>query len=260
MTKLGTVMLLVVLILLGTLSTIPVLNASPDILDVYWDEACTNPVTHINWGNLSRNSWTYKTVYLKHDFPVHLGVVWDVSNVIPENLFTYACFEVTPHEAPVLDTNEVREVYLCLYIYPRIYGGGGGFSFDIEVFSDVVSDVNKDRIVNGDDLMDVGLEMSEEPYEPYWNADFDKDGDVDFEDYSRFLLMYLSTYYKPSVCPYVPADIDEDLDCDFDDFCLFLEQYLKTYHSGWKKEDVNKDKMVNQTDYDMVGEDFWFEY
>jgi len=259
MKKLGIIMLLAILIILGTLSTLQTTKASPDILNVYWDEACTEPVTHVGWGGLSPNSWTYKTVYLKHDFPVHLGVFWFILNVVPENFFNYAYFEVTPHEAPVLDTNEVREVYLCLYIYPSIHDIYD-FSFDIEVFSDVVSDVNKDRIVNVDDLMEVGLEMSPELYEPYWSADFDKDGDVDFEDFTRFLQMWMYHYYKPTVCPYVPQDLNEDLHVDFEDFTLFLEQYLKTYHSGWKCEDVNKDKMVNPTDYDMVGEDFGFEY
>lgn len=254
------IFLIATLLLLPFISQVKAQGST--LIGVYWDSGCTNPVTNIEWGQLTPGEWYRKTLYLKNEqveWP-YLGAVFLFENPSDPNLFKTIYLEVTPHDSPVLAPEEILEINLCLFVYWENPSNIWQFSFDIEVWSDVVSDVNEDTIVDGVDY-ELICKQAYETYEPYRPWDIDRDGEGDLDDVYRVVIDYDCNYTKPDWAPYVPSDINEDLEVDMDDLYEVVMHYEDApYPVGYRRTDVDNDKEIDLDDQYICRMDQGFDY
>ena len=106
-------------------------NVKTSGVNVYWNLACTNETTNINWGALSPNTAKSYTLYIKNNgtVPITLSMTTDTWN--PSNAANYITlnWNCTGH---VLNQNSVTAAYLTLTISPNTTGITN-FSFDITI-------------------------------------------------------------------------------------------------------------------------------
>jgi len=98
-------------------------------VNVYWNLACTNETTNINWGTLTPNTTKSVTVYLRNNgtVPVTLSMAtsgWNPSNAANYVALTWNCTGST------LNQNSVVAAHLTLAVSAST-NGFTTFNFDI---------------------------------------------------------------------------------------------------------------------------------
>lgn len=100
---------------------------------VYWDQACTNPVSSISWGVLDPGSSVNKTVYIKNTGNNAATLSLAASNWSPSNASDYMNLSWDYNEQPI-SVNAVIQVKLTLSVLSNI-SGITNFSFDITIIA-----------------------------------------------------------------------------------------------------------------------------
>ena len=106
-------------------------NVKTSGVNVYWNLACTNETTNINWGSLNPNTTKSYTIYVKNNgtVPVTLSMTtntWSPANAASYITLSWDCNGI------VLNQNSVTPAYLTLTVSPNI-SGITSFSFDITI-------------------------------------------------------------------------------------------------------------------------------
>jgi len=98
---------------------------------VYWDQACTNPVSSINWGILEPGSNVNRTVYIRNEGNTAARLAMATSNWSPSNASSYIALS-WDYGGQTLNASEVIQVTLTLSVSANI-AGITSFSFDITI-------------------------------------------------------------------------------------------------------------------------------
>lgn len=98
---------------------------------VYWDQALTNPVSSINWGNIEPGSNVNKTVYIRNEGNAPATLSMTTSNWVPASASSYMTLSWN-YGGQTLAVNEVRQVILTLAVSSSVTGVTS-FSFDITI-------------------------------------------------------------------------------------------------------------------------------
>lgn len=100
-------------------------------VDVYWDQACTNPVSSVNWGIVNPGGNRNITVYIKNtgNSPVTLSMT--ASNWNPTEATNYMALTWN-YAGQTLNANDVTQVMFTLTVSASITGITN-FSFDITI-------------------------------------------------------------------------------------------------------------------------------
>ena len=143
-------------------------------IGVYWDENCSLMVYSIDWGILSPGEVREVVVFVRNEGNESFLFILRPENWVPENASDYLSFSWSCEDNKV-EVGEVVKVTQNLFVSPVITGISN-FSFDIVFMS----------------LCDVftffgayGFSIEDPNYRP--EADFDRDGDVDWEDFGTFV-------------------------------------------------------------------------
>jgi len=117
----------------GLLSTVLPINTSGVItsadLDAYWDSACTDAVSSINWGTIRPGESKNVTIYLKNTGNVPLTLSLATDNWNPSNAGTYLSL-TWDYSGGQLQANGVLQVTLTLTASSNTQGITS-FSFDV---------------------------------------------------------------------------------------------------------------------------------
>lgn len=98
---------------------------------VYFDQACTNEVTSINWGVVEPDSSVNRTVYIRNEGNVPATLEMTTSNWDPANAADYITL-AWDYGGQTLNVNEVIEVKFTLTVSQSI-SGITDFSFAITI-------------------------------------------------------------------------------------------------------------------------------
>jgi len=98
---------------------------------VYWDQACTNPVSTISWGVMPPGSNKNVTVYIRNEGNTAAWLSMTKSNWNPSNASNYMTLN-WDYGGQILNANEVVQVKLTLTVSSSITGITN-FSFDITI-------------------------------------------------------------------------------------------------------------------------------
>ena len=98
---------------------------------VYWDQACSNPVTSISWGTIDPGSSVNKTVYIKNTGNNAATLSLTTSNWSPSNASSYMTLSWDYNGQPI-NVNAVIQVKLTLSVLSSV-SGITSFSFDITI-------------------------------------------------------------------------------------------------------------------------------
>jgi len=102
-------------------------------VSVYWDLACTNEVSSLDWSALEPGSAENKTIYIKNTGNAVETLSLDTENWNPANASTYITLTWNYDGLPI-DPNGIVEVTMTLTISLSITGITS-FSFDILIIS-----------------------------------------------------------------------------------------------------------------------------
>jgi hypothetical protein len=98
---------------------------------VYWNFACTNETTSINWGSLDPNTTKSYTVYIKNNGTIPVTLSLTKSNWNPASASTYLTLNWNCTNY-LLGNGGVAAGVLTLTVSPSI-SGIASFSFDITI-------------------------------------------------------------------------------------------------------------------------------
>jgi hypothetical protein len=157
-------------------------------LAVYWDQACTKPISSISWGNVSAGWGSEKDVII---FVKNLGsnatvLSMNMSALSPSSAYlkVYLCWN---YNGQPIGSGSVVEVTLRLFVTPLI-NGVNSFSFNINIATglglDKSPDINGDGVVNLLDLSifaEAWMTKAGGPNYDY-RCDFNNDGIVNLKD------------------------------------------------------------------------------
>jgi hypothetical protein len=158
------------------------------ILGVYWDQACTKPVSSISWGNVSAGWGSEKDVVV---FVKNLGsnatvLSMNMSALNPSSAYLkiYLCWD---YGGQLVGPGSVVEVTLRLFVTPLI-SGVSSFSFNINIAGGLglnkSPDINGDGVVDGLDLAIFSKAWGNAAGRPNYDyrCDFDNEGIVSSDD------------------------------------------------------------------------------
>lgn len=98
---------------------------------VYWDSACTNSTSSINWGFLDPGSNKIVTVYIRNEGNVVATLSKATQNWNPSTVSNYITLNWN-YAGQTLSVNQVLQIKLTLIVAPTI-SGITNFSFDITI-------------------------------------------------------------------------------------------------------------------------------
>lgn len=98
---------------------------------IYSDEACTSPVSSIDWGILDPGSTVNRTVYIRNESNAAGNLTMILSNWTPANSPDYITFNWN-YTDQTLEVGQVTPVILKLSIHENIQGITN-FSFDMTI-------------------------------------------------------------------------------------------------------------------------------
>jgi len=101
-------------------------------LAVYWDSACTNPVTSIDWGTISPGGNKSLDVYIKNTGNIPITLSLAAENWSPSNAASYLTLTWDYVNGTVIQAGGVKKVTLTLTVSNSIQGITS-FSFDIVI-------------------------------------------------------------------------------------------------------------------------------
>lgn len=96
---------------------------------IYWDSACTNKVSSINWGVIDPGSNITVTVYVRNEGNAVVTLSKAAQNWNPATSASYMTLNWN-YAGQVLSVNQVLQVRLLLVVSPTI-SGITNFTFDI---------------------------------------------------------------------------------------------------------------------------------
>jgi hypothetical protein len=151
-------------------------------LGVYWDQACTKPVSAISWGNVSVGCEKDVVVFLKNLGSNATVLSMNMSALNPSSAYLkiYLCWD---YNGTLVGSGSVVEVTLRLFVTPLI-SGVSSFSFNINIAAGLglnkSPDINGDGVVNGLDLAILSKAWGTIAGEPNYDyrCDFNNDGIV----------------------------------------------------------------------------------
>jgi hypothetical protein len=156
---------------------------------VYWDQACTKPVTSISWGNVSAG-WGFEkdvVVFVKNSGSNTTVLSMNMSALNPSSgyLKMYLCWN---YDGQQIASGSVVEVTLRLFVTPLISGASTfGFNINIAVGLGLNKspDINGDGIVNGRDVAIFAKAWGTVAGQPNYDyrCDFDNEGIVSPKDF-----------------------------------------------------------------------------
>ena len=155
-------------------------------LAVYWDQACTEPVSAISWGNVSMGSEKDVIIFVKNLGSNATVLSMNMSALNPSSAYLkiYLCWN---YNGELAGSGSVIEVTLRLFVTPLI-SGVNSFSFNINIAAglclDKSPDINGDGVVNGLDLAIFSKAWGTIAGQPNYDyrCDFYNDGVVNVED------------------------------------------------------------------------------
>jgi hypothetical protein len=98
---------------------------------IYWDSACTNGTSSINWGILDPGSNKTATIYVRNEGNAVVTLSKTTQNWIPTNASNYMSLNWN-YANQTLSVNQVLQVSLALVVSPTVTGITS-FSFDITI-------------------------------------------------------------------------------------------------------------------------------
>ena len=98
---------------------------------IYWDSACTNSVSSINWGVLDPGSTKTVTVYVRNEGNSVATLSKATQNWIPSTASSYMTLNWN-YSGQTLSVNQVLQTKLSLVVSSTI-SGITSFSFDITI-------------------------------------------------------------------------------------------------------------------------------
>lgn len=118
--------------LLKTVTSIPSVGIVKTVgVEAYWDLACTNRVTEINWGLVEPNSKTNATIFLKNPGNAPITLLLSTENWNPSNALNYIAL-TWDYAGQTINPGAVAKVNLTLAVSSNITGITS-FSFDIVI-------------------------------------------------------------------------------------------------------------------------------
>ena len=100
-------------------------------VDVFWDQACTNPVSSINWGVIDPGAHRNVTVYIRNTGNSAITVTMATSHWNPPEASDYMILTWN-YAGQTIAENAVIQVTFTLTVSPDITGITN-FSFDITI-------------------------------------------------------------------------------------------------------------------------------
>ncbi len=100
-------------------------------VDVFWDQACTNPVTSINWGVIDPGANRNVTIYIRNTGNSPITVTMATSNWNPPEASSHLALTWN-YAGQTIAANGVIQVMFTLTVSPDI-SGVTNFSFDITI-------------------------------------------------------------------------------------------------------------------------------
>lgn len=118
--------------LLHTSRTIPNAGSVKGIrVGIYWNSACTNQTSSINWGFLDPGSNKTVTVYVRNEGNAVATLSETVQNWNPSSTSSYMTLSWN-YAGQTLSVNQVLQVKLTLTVLPTV-SGITNFAFDVTV-------------------------------------------------------------------------------------------------------------------------------
>jgi uncharacterized protein (DUF2237 family) len=147
-------------------------------IGVYWDAGCTQSVDSINWGSLINGGTEDIVMYVRNEGNdtsiLELATRdWQPGNAYLWLNFSWSCGSIT------IGPGQVVQVTLALSVASSFSGGFSGFSFSI-VFEGTLhflGDINKDGVVDQQDLAILVAAYGSTSGDPQWNAEADLNSD-----------------------------------------------------------------------------------
>jgi len=116
--------------LLKTVTSIPSIGIVKTVgVEAYWDFACTNRVTQINWGLVEPNSTVNATIYLKNPGNAPITLLLSTENWNPSNASNYIAL-TWDYAGQTINPGAILKVNLTLAVSSNVTGITS-FSFDI---------------------------------------------------------------------------------------------------------------------------------
>jgi len=100
---------------------------------VYWDSACTNQTSSINWGLLDPGSSKTVAIYVRNEGNAVATLSKTVQNWNPSNAQSYVTLNWN-YASQTLSVNQVLQVGLILVVSPGV-SGITNFSFDVTIIA-----------------------------------------------------------------------------------------------------------------------------
>lgn len=100
---------------------------------IYWDQACTNKTSSINWGLLDPGSNKTVTVYVRNEGNAPATLSKTIQNWNPSTATSYMSLNWS-YAGQTLSVNQVLQVKLTLLVLSSI-SGISNFSFDTSIIA-----------------------------------------------------------------------------------------------------------------------------
>jgi hypothetical protein len=152
---------------------------------VYWDTECTNPVTSVDWGELTPGSTSNAEMFVRNQELESAAYIFlwterwmpkEAANDIKLS-WDYDGRKIAPAAS--------LPITLTLDVDDDIYGVTD-FSFDITLFAAtyIIGDINGDKTVDIFDMVAIGTAWDSTPSDSNWNplADLDQNGIINIFD------------------------------------------------------------------------------
>jgi hypothetical protein len=162
--------------------------ATSPSLGVYWDQACTKPISSISWGNVSAGWGSEKdvVVFVKNQGLNATVLSMNMSALNPSSAYLkiYLCWNYGGQQ---VGSGSIVEVTLRLFVTPLI-SGVNSFSFNINIVTGTglykSPDINGDGVVNVLDAAILSKAWGATAGEPNYDyrCDFNNDGIVNVKD------------------------------------------------------------------------------
>ncbi|MCW3981042.1 MAG: hypothetical protein NWF11_06165 [Candidatus Bathyarchaeota archaeon] len=154
-------------------------------VEVYWDAECKNPVTSVDWGELSPGSTKSTEIFVRNeqlDLAAYI-FLW-TQNWAPKEAQHFLKLD-WDYDGRKIAPDENLLITLTLDVDEAIYGVKD-FGFDIIIFGAdyIVGDINGDKVVDIFDLVAIGTAWDTTPSDSNWNslADLDQNGIINIFD------------------------------------------------------------------------------
>jgi hypothetical protein len=164
---------------------------------VYWDPNAHNPVTFIDWGELSPGSTKSVGIYVRNEEfrPTCYVFLW-TDAWIPGSASRYISLDWN-YDGRKIAPNESLLITLKLKVARNVLGVTD-FAFNIVIFGadHVIGDINGDHSVDIFDVVEIALCYDATPSDSNWNpkADLNEDGLISIFDITILARNYGIVY------------------------------------------------------------------